>query len=155
MPALSRFEIIGTPPPWSVTLVDKFVTGALGRIVDQGGRLPTEFRISFFPWGEHNAMGGTPEAVREIMDPRLRLVHFTGCGRPYLVVVFIGDKAAGDQEIARCQLPWSEHYRAQDGGDQLTLEFIGETEELENAVEPDVAARTLRSLFHQEGLTNF
>ncbi|MCB1875204.1 MAG: hypothetical protein KDH88_04440 [Chromatiales bacterium] len=151
----SAFEIVGTPPPWSVTLVDKFVVGALERVVDQGGELPERFRISFFPWGEHNAMGGTPEEVREVMDPRLRLVHFTGCGRPYLVVIFIGEKAENDQAVARCQLPWSEHFLGMREGGKLTLEFLGETEELETATEPEVAARTLRSLFHQDGLRHF
>lgn len=112
MPSVSDYTIEGTPPPWTVTGVDKFIVGSLSRIERSGSSLPSRFFLSFCPWGERNSLGGTPTEVQEIMDPRLRLVHFTGCGRPYLVALFGGEGASDRQRIAMEKLPWSEHFEA-------------------------------------------
>ena len=153
MASIHSFTLEGATPPWSVIGVDKFVTGALGRIEGGGGTLPAHFRMSCCPWGERNALGGTPEPVREIMDPRLRLVHFTGCGRPYLVVLFIGDDAAQRQQIAMQHLPWSEHFDVRINGGEAALSYLESTEDLWGDDEPDT--RTLRELLQQGELEHF
>lgn len=153
MGSVTAFHVDGSPPPWTVTGVNKFITGALDRVERQGGRLPEHFRLSICPWGERNALGGTPDEVREIIDPRLRLVHFTGCGRPYLVAVFTGADAAGQQDIAIKHLPWSEHFTVDLDRGRANLRFLDCTEDLWGDDEPD--PRTLRELLHQGELERF
>ena len=153
MSEINSFQITGKPPPWSVAGVKNFVTGALRRLESVGGNLPEHFRMSCCPWGERNAIGGTPAPLREVMDPRLRLVHFTGCGRPYLVAVFTGDDAAESQDKAREHLPWSEHFEVRVDGDRALLHFLDSTEDLWGDEEPDF--RQLRELFHQGELAAF
>lgn len=153
MTVISTINVQGDPPPWSVVDVDKFVVGALKRVEDSGGDLPPRFRMSCCPWGERNALGGTPQPVQEVMDPRLRLVHFTGCGRPYLVALFIGDDAARRQDTAREHLPWSEHFDVSIQGDVAALRYLDCTEDLWGDEEPDT--RSLRELLQQGQLESF
>ena len=145
MAALIACEVRGDPPPWSVALVDKFVGSVLGRMDREGARLPQSFRISMCPWGERNAVGGTPAAVKEHSDPRFRIVHFTGCSRPYLVAVFAGDDARARQQVAMAHLPWSEHYEAEIRDGTVILSFVDSTEEVDEP-EDEPAARTLYEL---------
>jgi len=142
-------ELTGTPPPWSVTSVDRFVASALERAEREGGELPVRFRLTMCPWGERNAAARLGSEWHDVMDPRYRLVHFTGCGRPYLVAILTGDDAARRQRKAMRYLPWSEHYAASRDGEMLRLEFIGETEEpeVDTADAFDGSARTLIELF--------
>ncbi len=153
MPAVESFSIVGDTPPWTVTAVDTFITGALGR-VERGGGITERFQMSICPWGERNALGGTPSEVQEVMDPRLRLVHFTGCGRPYLVALFIGADAAKRQAIAMAHLPWCEHFACECQAGHLTATFLQAVEDLwGDAEDPD--PRTLRELLHLGELDRF
>jgi hypothetical protein len=156
VPRFGSFAITGSPPPWTVTTVDKFIVGALNRVVATGGDLPPGFHLSLCPWGERNALGGTPAEVQEILDPRLRLVHFTGCGRPYLVLAFIGDDAPARQEIAMRHLPWSEHFRVDHEEGHATLTCLEATEDLWNEDETGVVpGRTLQDLLRRGELVDF
>ncbi len=147
MHALSRLEITGSPPPWSVTSVDKFVVTALQRAQREGGALPDDFYLTLCPWGERNAIGGTPVQVQEVTDPRFRIVHFTGCSRPYLVAILIGEDAAEQQQVAIKHLPWSEHYGVEMRNGTVRLRFIAYTEDPEEESEERAGARTLQDLF--------
>jgi hypothetical protein len=146
-------QVEGQPPPWSVTGVDKFLVGALQRVQREGAALPPRFYMSLCPWGERNALGGTPAPVQEILDPRLRLVHFTGCGRPYLVALFIGDDAAARQQTAMQHLPWSEHLAVTRRDEQVRARYLGCTEEVD--ADQKVDPRTLRELLIQGELGAF
>jgi hypothetical protein len=156
MPAFTSFAVAGNPPPWTVTTVDKFIVGALNRVAALGGELPPRFQLSLCPWGERNALGGTPAPVQEIMDPRLRLVHFTGCGRPYLVLVLTGEDAPARQRIAMRHLPWSEHFAVGHDRGQAALTYLDATEDLwdEDASGPG-RRRTLQDLLRQGELADF
>jgi len=124
-------ELAGTPPPWSVTSVDRFVASALARAEREGGELPARFHLTMCPWGERNAAARQGGEWHDVMDPRYRLVHFTGCGRPYLVAILTGVDAAQRQQQAMRYLPWSEHYSASREGDSLQLQFVSGIEEPE------------------------
>jgi len=151
--SVERYMVEGTPPPWSVTKVNNFVVGALARMRHEGGDLPEHFLLSFCPWGERNAIGGTPEQLREVMDPRFRLVHFTGCSRPYWVILFIGEAAAARQQLAMRHLPWSEHFTVVCRDSGAILEYLGCTEEVSVDYESD--PHTLRELLSQGRLVSF
>lgn len=147
---------LGTPPPWSVVNVHGFVSTALQRLQRDGQELPECFRLSIYPWGEHNAAGGIPEAVREVTDVRSRLVHFTNCGRPYMVILFTGEQAANHQQIARSLLPWSEHLIVTRHGLELSLEYLEGVECIADADSPYVIAQcSLQSLAAQGKLADF
>lgn len=153
---LTAFDIQGSPPPWSVTAVDKFVVSSLQRAQREGGALPQRFRMSMCPWGEHNAMGKARAPVQAVIDPRLRIVHFTGCSRPYLVVLFVGEDADRDQNVMMQRLPWSEHYEVRiDGKGSISLRFLGCTEEPEEENVTEQRARNLQELFHSGALADF
>jgi len=128
--SVERYRVEGAPPPWGVTGIKNFVIGALSRAWGEGD-WPGHFLLSLCPWGERNALGGTPTPLQEVMDPRLRLVHFTGCGRPYWVILFIGEDAAARQRIAMQYLPWSEHFAVTCHDGEAVLEFLGCTEDID------------------------
>ena len=156
MSELTRFEIRGSPPPWSVTAVDKFVVSSLQRAQREGGALPQQFHLSMCPWGERNALGEARGRIQAVIDPRFRIVHFTGCSRPYLVVLLVGADAPRDQEVMIKCMPWSEHYAVQlDATGTITLHFIGCTEEPEEASSDEPESRNLQDLFHAGALTHF
>jgi hypothetical protein len=150
---IERCRIEGTVPPWSVTSVHNFVVGALNRAQRDAWALPGQFRLSICPWGERNILGGTPTQVQEVINPRLRLVHFTGCGRPYLLILFVGEDAAAHQQIAMQYLPWSEHFSVTCHDNEAALDYHGSTEEINDASSGDV--RTLRELLGQGALADF
>jgi len=144
---IQHYEVLGDAPPWSVTKVDKFLPGVFARAEHEGAALPEAFHISMCPWGEHNTVRGSAEHWHDVMDPRFRLVHFTGCGRPYLVVMFIGEEARRRQTVAARHLPWSEHYRVELDAQTARLHFLGESEEPEVEAAEPLPERTLMTLF--------
>jgi hypothetical protein len=148
-------RVRGNPPPWTVTGVNRFLVGALERIASLGTPLPERFRLSVCPWGERNQLGGTPAPVQAVTDPRLRLVHFTGCGRPYLLALFQGDDAGARQDIAMRHLPWSEHFTVTLAGDQAELTYLDCTEALWDDAADDHPPRTLQALFASGELAAF
>ena len=155
MHAIERIDIEGTPPPWGVTAIGGFVRSALDRVEREGGELPAEFCVSFCPWGERNAAVQAIEAIADVFEPRFRLVHFTSCGRPYLVAVLTGPDAAERQGRTLDHLPWCEHYRARRDGGRLVLTLVAEREDL--GVEPpaSLGERSLRQLFDSGELGRF
>ena len=103
--------------------------------------------MSFCPWGERNEAVQNLSALADIFEPRFRLVHFTSCGRPYLIAILTGPDARERQRKAMDYLPWSEHYQGVLEDDCLTLYFNGEVEDI--GVEPPetLGERSLRRLF--------
>ena len=142
-------ELTGTLPPWSVTSIEGFVASALERAEREGGELPEQFHLTVCPWGERNAAVRQGSGWKDVMDPRYRLVHFTGCGRPYLVAILTGEDAASRQHQAMRYLPWSEHYRASRQGELLRLQLVAGVEEPEVDVQDafEDRGRTLVELF--------
>lgn len=155
MHALTEFEISGSPPPWTVTGIDKFVVTALQRAQRESGDLPTHFRMTLCPWGERNAIGGTHAPVHAVIDPRLRIVHFTGCSKPYFIAFFIGDQAETRQQVAINHLPWSEHYAVEIKGSMIQMRFLACTEEPETEDPETMDARNLQDLFYKGILGDF
>jgi len=155
MHAIERIDIEGTPPPWGVTAIGGFVRSALSRVEREGGTLPDEFCVSFCPWGERNAATLAMATIADVFEPRLRLVHFTSCGRPYLVAVLTGPDAADRQCRALDHLPWSEHYLGHWDGSVLKLTLVAEREDI--GVEPpaSLGERSLRQLFDSGDLDRF
>ena len=155
MHQFTGYKVSGSLPPWSVTGVDKFIVSVIERAEREGGALPEEFFLSLCPWGERNAVSGGAVELRDVMDPRFRLVHFTGCGKPYLVVVLTGDDAANRQQIAMKYLPWSEHYRACLRGGIIEMVFVAEVEQPEIDSSEELEERRLVQLFQAGELTAF
>jgi hypothetical protein len=155
MASIASFRVTGDLPPWTVTSVSKFVVGALARVEGATGPLPARFFLSVCPWGERNAMGGTPPQVLEVVDPRMRLVHFTGCGRPYLIVLFTGANAAERQQRAIETLPWSEHFEVANEQGAAALTLIACTEDVANGVDDWSPQRTLQGLLETGELGRF
>lgn len=155
MGPFERVKIQGSPPPWGAVLIDKFVASALQRAANEGGALPEHFCLSLCPWGERNNIGGPAAEMNDLFDPRFRLVHFTSCGRPYLVALLIGEDAQARQQQVMRHLPWSEHYLVELQPDQIVLEFIGETEEPLEEVPDGRDLRTLKELFGSGQLGHF
>jgi len=147
MDMIGQVRLEGSPPPWGVAAIGGFVQSALARAARAGGALPEEFHVSFCPWGERNAALETVGAIADVFEPRLRLVHFTSCGRPYLVAVLTGPDAAERQRRAQGHLPWSEHYHARREGDQLRLTLLAEVEDIGAEPPEALGERSLRALF--------
>jgi hypothetical protein len=117
---------------WNVAKIPGFVGAVLGRWQRGHDPLPERFFMIMCPQVEVNARGGLPPKVVELTDPRLRCRHFTGCQRPYFVVLLTGEEA--DQKRARVQalLPWSEGYSVTLLEDAVRLRFVAATEEVED-----------------------
>jgi hypothetical protein len=152
---IERLEVIGSPPPWSVTGVDRFVVAVIQRAEREGGALPARFHMSMCPWGERNAVHGGAMEWHDVMDPRYRLVHFTGCGRPYLVVLLVGEGAEQRQRKAAQYLPWSEHFQVEIGDERIRLRFLSESEQPEIEPPEPLTERSLRELFRTGELANW
>lgn len=156
MSQFTRFDILGSPPPWSVTAVDKFVVSSLQRAQREGGALPQQFHMSMCPWGERNAMGEAWSTAQTVIDPRFRIVHFTGCSRPYLVVLFVGEDAPQHQQVIMRYTPWSEHYEVElDVNGTILLRYLGCTEEPEEEYTGEQQSRHLHELFRSGALSDF
>ena len=155
MHAIERIDIEGTPPPWGVTAIGGFVRSVLSRVEREGGALPDEFCVSFCPWGERNAATLVMAAIADVFEPRFRLVHFTSCGRPYLVAVLTGPDAADRQCRALDHLPWSEHYLGHWDGSVLKLTLVAEREDIGAEPPASLGERSLRQLFDSGDLERF
>jgi hypothetical protein len=97
------------------------------------------------PQVEINTLGGLPTRVIELTDPRLTCRHFTGCNKPYFVVIFTGEDARTCQHEVQELLPWSESYEVQITASALRLTFAGASEDLEWE-EDNVAKKPRRTL---------
>lgn len=128
-----KVEVSGLPPYiafWSITRVDRFIPAILGRWKRERGGLYSAFFLLLCPRVEVNALGGLPNDVLDLTDPRQRLTHFTGCQRPYMAIMLAGEDA--DQRRARIHelLPWSESYWVEMDDAAIRLTFVDATEEL-------------------------
>jgi len=72
--------------------------------------------------------------VIELTDSRVRLQHFTGCHRPYLVILLLGEDAERRREEIQKFLPWSEGYEVNLMNGTTRLEFIEAVEDIDCAV---------------------
>jgi len=129
-----QFEIAELPPyiqSWSVVSLPDFVLSAMGRWQRNFGALPSQFILVACPQMEINAMGGLPSRVVELTNPRMRIKHFTGCHKLYLIILLSGEDAEARRGEIQKHLPWSEGYRAQFNDEMLRLQFIDAVEECE------------------------
>lgn len=117
---------------WSVAGIPKFIPSVLERWRREFGPLPEGFCLLACPQVEINAAGGLPDTVRELTDPVLRCRHFTGCHRPYFVVLFLGPEALDRCRQAQARLAWSESYRVRLTEAALVLDFLDATEDLDD-----------------------
>lgn len=147
MQDIAQIRLEGSPPPWGITSVSGFVQSALSRAHREGSDLPDEFHVTFCPWGERNTAFHNLSEIADVFEPRYRLVHFTSCGRPYLIAILTGADAAQRQRKAMRHLPWSEHYRGRLEGDGVTLDFIGEVQDIDVDPPASLEERSLRRLF--------
>jgi len=130
-------KIIGLPPYiecWSAVGVPGFIFAILNRWQRNYGRLPSQFVMVACPQVEINAMGGLPARVSELTDSRQRIKHFTGCHRPYLVILLLGEDAEVRREEIQKFLPWSEGYHVDFKDGMTQLRFIDAIEEIDSAV---------------------
>ncbi len=131
---------------WTVAKIPGFVAAVLNRWQREHGELPARFHMAMCPQVEINAMGGLPSRVRELTDPRLTCRHFTGCHKPYLVVIFVGEDADARRQQAQELLSWSEGYAVEKTESAVQLTFAGCTEEVDHAEDPRPNARRLQEL---------
>jgi hypothetical protein len=127
-----ELEILGQPSyvsSWSVAGIPGFIPAALERWQRNHGRLPDRFILVACPQVEVNALGGLPARVRELTSPRLRFQHFTGCHKPYLVILLVGEEASARREKVQELLAWSEGYQVERQDSTTRLRFIEAVEE--------------------------
>lgn len=127
-----ELEILGQPAyvsSWSVAGIPGFIPAALERWQRNHGRLPDRFILVACPQVEVNALGGLPARVRELTSPRLRFQHFTGCHKPYLVILLVGEEASARREKVQELLAWSEGYQVERQDSTTRLHFIDAVEE--------------------------
>jgi hypothetical protein len=127
-----QLEIVGLPAhveSWSVAKIPGFVLAVLKRWRRNQVHLPRTFSMLMCPQVEVNAVGGLPPRVVELTDPKLRCRHFTGCHKPYLVVLFTGEDAAERRMEAQAFLSWSEGYNVELTPDTVRLTFAAASEE--------------------------
>jgi hypothetical protein len=144
-----RTEILDVPPhvaSWSVAKIPGFVSAVLRRWQREHGRLPERFVMLMCPQAEINAMGGLPPRVVELTDARLRCRHFTGCHRPYFVVLFMGEGAEERRAQIQGLLGWSEGYGVEVTPSALRLTYAGATEDVAAMEDRGIRARTVRDL---------
>ncbi len=144
-----QLKVEGVPPhvsSWSVAGIHGFVLAVLNRWQREHGELPAQFQMVMCPQVEINAMGGLPPRVHELTDPRLRCRHFTGCNRPYFVVLFTGADAEHRAREAQELLSWSERYAVTRDPHGVCLAFAGATEDLLDEEREETPARTLQML---------
>ena len=147
MKPVDGIELEGEPPAWGITGIEGFVESALGRAERDGGELPDTFCASFCHWGERNAVYHSLTAIADVFEPLYRLVHFTSCGKPFLVAIMTGADAEERQSKAMRYLPWSEHYRGRREDGRIILRFIEQTEDTDADPSATLGERSLRQLF--------
>jgi hypothetical protein len=114
---------------WSAARIPGFIPAVLDRWRRQDGDLPARFVMVVCPQVEIDAMGGLPDRVRELTSPRLRFLHFTGCHKPFIVMLNIdGDSGAWCGKVQRL-LPWSESFHVETAAGVTRLQFIEAIEE--------------------------
>jgi hypothetical protein len=131
-----QLEILGQPnyvASWSVAGIPGFIQTVLDRWQRNNGELPDRFMLVACPQVEINALGGLPDRVRELTNPRLRFQHFTGCHKPYLVIMIVGEDAGARREMVQKMLSWSEGYQVEYVDRTTRLRFIEATEECDAA----------------------
>jgi len=127
-----QLEIEGIPPyveSWSAAGIPGFIPAVLNRWRENVGNLPTRFVMVLCPQVEIDARGGLPDRVRELTNPRLRFLHFTGCHKPYVVFLYSGDDAEEWRTQVQRLLSWSEGYQAELMAGITRLKFIDAVEE--------------------------
>ena len=132
----AALEIHGLPPhvaSWSAARLDGLVPAVLERWRRSAATLPSRFVLVICPLVEVLARGGLPERVIELTDPRLRFQHFTGCHRPYVILIHAGADTGSWITAVQQQLAWSESYRAEFLDGALRLQFLNAVEELSTA----------------------
>jgi len=130
--ASGSLEIHGIPDyvaSWSAARISGFVPAVLERWRRSGGELPASFTMVICPLVEINSRGGLPDRVRELTSPRQRFHHFTGCHKPYAVLLQAGDDNETWRREIQEELAWSEGYQAEFGEGVLTLSFVDAVEE--------------------------
>ena len=131
-----QLEVLGQPPHvrnWSVAGIPGFIPAVLDRWQRNQGRLPDRFMLIACPLVEINAAGGLPGPVRELTNPRLRFQHFTGCHKPYLIILLVGEENGVVREKVQKMLSWSEGYQVEFGHETTRLQFIESIEDCEGA----------------------
>lgn len=134
-PVTEQLEIEGIPPyvaSWSAASIPGFIPAVLNRWQYNCGELPDRFVMVVCPQVEINAKGGLPDRVRELSNPRLRFLHFTGCHKPYVVLLYTGDDAEEWRTEVQRLLSWSEGYQANLMAGITRLKFIEAVEETDN-----------------------
>ena len=132
-----HLEIVGVPSyveSWSVAKIPGFVIAVLKRWRREFGELPAHFYVVMCPQVEINARGGLAAEVYELTDPKLRCRHFTGCHKPYSVIIFGGEDADQRRAGVQALLPWSEGYEVDLLGNAVRLRFVEATEDMEEPV---------------------
>lgn len=114
---------------WSVAKIPGFIFGALNRWQRNYGDLPRHFTLLACPRVEINALGGLPSRVIELTNPRLRIQHFTGCNKPYLIILISGEEVELQREEIQEMLPWSETYHVDLLAEMIRLQFIDANED--------------------------
>jgi len=130
-----QLEITGLPPYigcWSAMGIPGFAFAILNRWQRNYGTLPSEFVMVACPQVEINALGGLPARVNELTDSRVRIQHFTGCHRPYLVILLLGEDAELRREEIQKLLPGSEGYHVDLMDGTTQLQFIEAIEEIDS-----------------------
>ena len=152
-----RVEVVDVPvhvQSWNVAKIPGFVLAVLSRWQPAHGDLPEMFYLTMCPQVEINPLGGLPRRVVELTDPRLTCRHFTGCNKPYFVVIFAGEDAQTCQQEVQERLPWSESYEAQITASALRLTFSGASEDLEEDGSGKKPRRTLQELLDRGDLVS-
>jgi hypothetical protein len=131
--AYESFEIHGMPDyvnSWSAARIKGFIPAVLERWRRSSGELPARFALVICPLVEVHARSGyLPERVVELTDPRLRFQHFTGCHKPFVVLIHdVGDTEAWRSQLQE-QLAWSESYQAEVRDGVLRMQFLAAVEE--------------------------
>ena len=129
-----QLEVQGVPPyvaSWSAAILPGFVPAVLDRWRRNYGKLPAQFIMVLCPKVEVNAMGGLPAGVIQRTNPRLRMQHFTGCHKPYLVLFHCGEDAEEWRSEVQGLLPWSEGYAAEYVDGLTRLRFVEAVEDLD------------------------
>ncbi len=145
--AAKHLEITGLPPyvgSWSAVGLPGFIIKVLSRWQRNFGLLPSQFVLVACPLVEIYAIGGLPSRVRELTDSRVRILHFTGCHKPYLVILLLGDNAEVRRKDIQKLLSWSEGYQVELKDGTTHLRFIEAIEETDDAVELEIEEKLRR-----------
>lgn len=137
----AQLEIEGVPPyveSWSAAGIPGFIPAVLDRWQQSSGALPDRFVIVLCPQLELDARGGLPGRVRELSNARQRFLHFTGCHKPYMVLLYSGDDADVWRAEVQQLLAWSEGYQAELTPELMRLKFVEAIEECDD----DLADKT-------------